>query len=191
MGSGRIPDHRYQTAATVSSTDGHIPLPAGPVRASAQRGAGIIETMVGILIGMVVVAAVYNVLVIAEGYKRSDRLASPDAQITGQLTQFIMGREIANAGNGISGAAAQLGTCTLVDLPNWPSPAGFFAGNKAIRPLPVVIRDSGNPNLPDSMIITYSTAPHVISPELLVDTPMAVGADPVYVQSPMGIASTT
>ena len=149
-----------------------------------QRGMGIVETMVGILIGMVVLIAVYNVFAVAEGYKRTT-VGAADAQTTGLFTQFVLNREIANAGNGISGAAAQLGTCTLVD-PNWPSPAGFFAGNKAIRPLPVVIRDSGNPDLPDSMIITYSTAPHVISPELLVDTPMAVGTDPVYVQSPNG-----
>ena len=149
-----------------------------------QRGMGIVETMVGILIGMVVLIAVYNVFAVAEGYKRTT-VGAADAQTTGLFTQFVLNREIANAGNGISGAAAQLGTCTLVD-PNWPSPAGFFAGNKAIRPVPVVIRDSGSPNLPDSMIITYSTAPHVILPELLVDTPMAVGADPVYVQSPNG-----
>ncbi len=130
-----------------------------------QRGMGIVETMVGILIGMVVLIAIYNVFAVAEGYKRTT-VGAADAQTTGLFTQFVLNREIANAGNGISGAAAQLGTCTLVD-PNWPSPAGFFAGNKAIRPLPVVILDSGNPDLPDSMIITYSTAPHVISPELL------------------------
>ncbi|MEO8675061.1 MAG: PilW family protein [Casimicrobiaceae bacterium] len=151
---------------------------------SRQRGMGIVETMVGILIGMVVLIAVYNVFAVAEGYKRT-AVGAADAQTTGLFTQFVLNREISNAGNGIAAAGAQLGTCTLVD-PNWPSPAGFFGGNKAIRPIPVVIRDSGNANVSDSMIITYSTAPHVISPELLVDTPMAVGTDPFFVQSPNG-----
>jgi len=149
-----------------------------------EHGMGIVETMVGILIGMVVLIAVYNVFAVAEGYKRTT-VGAADAQTTGLFSQFVLNREIANAGNGISAAAAQLGTCTLVD-PNWPSPGGFFAANKAIRPVPVVISDSGNNNVSDRMIITYSTAPNVIYPELLVDTPMAVGTDPVYVQSPNG-----
>jgi type IV pilus assembly protein PilW len=145
--------------------------------------------MVGILIGMVVLIAIYNVFAVAEGYKRTT-VGAADAQTTGLFTQFVLNREIANAGNGISGAAAQLGTCTLVD-PNWPSPAGFFAGNKAIRPLPIVIRDSGNPNLPDSMIVTYSTASRVVWPVDFVGGSgpyprMAGTSDPFFVQSPNG-----
>ena len=151
-----------------------------------QRGMGIVETMVGILIGMVVLIAVYNVFSVAEGYKRT-AVGASDAQTTGLFTQFILNREIANAGNGIAAAGAQLGTCTFQD-PKWPTPAPgtFFAGNTAIRPIPVVIRDSGNANVSDSMIITYSQAPRVIYPELLVDKPMLAGTDPVYVQSPNG-----
>ena len=44
--------------------------PATRCASLRQRGAGIIETMVGILIGLVVVLAVYQVFASAEGYKR-------------------------------------------------------------------------------------------------------------------------
>ncbi len=61
------------------------------LRASVRarhRGASLVETMVGILIGMIVIAVVYNILSVAEGYKRAT-VGSSDAQITGLLTQFM------------------------------------------------------------------------------------------------------
>ena len=51
---------------------------------SRHRGASLVETMVGILIGMIVIAVVYNILSVAEGYKRAT-VGSSDAQITGLL----------------------------------------------------------------------------------------------------------
>ncbi len=72
-----------------------------------QLGAGLIETMVGILIGLVVVLVVYNTLVVAEGYKRST-IGISDAQITGQLAQFVLNRELSNAGNGVRAGTAEL-----------------------------------------------------------------------------------
>ena len=65
-----------------------------------QRGASIIEVMVGLLIGLIVVAVIYNTLIVAEGFRRST-LGVADAQVTGQLSQFIVGRELSNAGNGV------------------------------------------------------------------------------------------
>ena len=73
-------------------------LPAS-VRAR-HSGASLVETMVGILIGMIVIAVVYNILSVAEGYKRAT-VGSSDAQITGLLTQFMASRDISNGGNGI------------------------------------------------------------------------------------------
>jgi len=54
-----------------------------PIAARARhsvRGVGLVETMVGILIGMIVVLVVYNILSVAEGYRRTTVGAS-DAQI--------------------------------------------------------------------------------------------------------------
>ena len=151
-----------------------------------QTGVGLVETMIGILIGMVVVLVVYNVFSLAEGYKRTT-VAAADAQTTGLYAQFVLSREIANSGNGLSGAGGNLATCTFGDV-NWPTPANFFAGPgaRAVRPLAVLIRDGGGPNQSDSLIVTYSTAPRVISPMLFVDKPMTAPGDKFYIQSPNG-----
>jgi type IV pilus assembly PilW-like protein/pilin/secretion family protein with methylation motif len=150
-----------------------------------QRGMGIVEVMVGILIGMIVVAAVYSVFSVAEGYKRT-AVGAADAQTTGLFAQFVLAREISNAGTGVSLDAADLGTCTLAAA-NWTIPASFaVAGVRPIRPIPVLIHDGGGPNIPDSLIVTYSTAPHVLHSVLVVDKPMAAVNDTLYVQSPNG-----
>lgn len=116
-------------------------------RAATQHGAGIIETMVGILIGMVVVAAVYNVLVIAEGYKRST-IGVADAQLTGQLTQFILGREAGNGGAAMMMSVDELGGCT-----DW-----------RLKALPIAITAGATANDPDQLTIYYSSSPRVVHP---------------------------
>jgi type IV pilus assembly protein PilW len=142
--------------------------------------------MVGILIGMIVVLAVYNVFAVAEGYKRT-AVGVADAQTTGLVAQFMLAREIGNAGTGLSIDAANLAQCRQGD-PNWDAPAGFFTlgGARAIRPVPVLIRDSGNANVSDQMIITYATPSHVVNSVLIVDKPMTAVGDTIYVQSPNG-----
>ncbi len=151
-----------------------------------QRGMGIVETMVGILIGMVVVLAVYNVFALAEGYKRT-AVGVADAQTTGLFAQFVLAREIGNAGTGLSIDAANLAQCRQGD-PNWDAPAGFFtaAGTRAIRPVPVLIKDGGNANASDEMIVTYATPSRVVNSVLIVDKPMTAPGDMIYVQSPNG-----
>jgi type IV pilus assembly protein PilW len=164
----------------------------------AQNGAGIVETMIGILIGMVVVLVIYNVFALAEGYKRT-AVGTADAQATGLYAQFVLSREIANAGNGLldSGIASvvrDLQQCTNI-APNWLiPPAPTFgasapvcngAGSCRIRPYPVLIHDGGGPNASDAIIVTYSTAAHVVSPVQFVNPPVT-GVTPFYVQSPTG-----
>lgn len=150
---------------------------------------GIVEVMVGILIGMIVVVAIYNVFAVAESYKRT-AVGAADAQTTGLYAQFVLAREISNAGNALSGDGAELASCTVAD-PKWPMPAAPLptfgaAGAKPIRPIPVLIRDGGAATASDALIVTYSTAPRVVSPVLFVDVPMAAAGDPFYVQSPNG-----
>ena len=92
-----------------------------PVR---QRGMGIVETMIGILIGMIVVLAIYNVFALVEGYKRTT-VGIADAQTTGLVAQFILAREIGNAGTSLSIDAAGLVQCRLGD-PGWATPAALL-----------------------------------------------------------------
>ena len=104
-----------------------------------QAGAGLVETMVGILIGLIVVLVVYNILAVAEGYKRTT-IGAADAQITGLLGHFITGVEAANAGNGMTSAYADLirchakedGTKYSVDLPG--------KSTDTLKPITVMIK---------------------------------------------------
>lgn len=134
-----------------------------------ERGAGIIETMVGILIGMVVLLAVYNVLAFAEGYKRT-AVGVSDAQVTGQFAQFVLARELASAGNGVASALEDLATCNN----DW-----------RLKPIPVLITDGGAPNTPDSLITLYSNARRVVSP-VLFSAAAPIGSTSFQIQSPNG-----
>ncbi len=81
-------DRRHRGVESMTMTTTRIPVPP------RQRGMGIVEVMVGILIGMIVVAAIYNVFAVAEGYKRT-AVGAADAQTTGIYAQFVLRREIA------------------------------------------------------------------------------------------------
>ena len=145
-----------------------------------QHGASIVEVMVGILIGLIVVAVIYNVLIVAEGFRRST-LGVADAQVTGQLSQFVIGRELANAGNGVmSGEGVDvLANCSLAGL----------------RPMPVLIEDSvvgdtpaGASVLNDRITLFYSNSPRIVHP-VRVDIPAQVATtDPITVVSPNGFS---
>ena len=147
-----------------------------------QHGASIVEVMVGILIGLIVVAVIYNVLIVAEGFRRST-LGVADAQVTGQLSQFVIGRELANAGNGVmSGEGVDvLSNCSLGGL----------------RPMPVLIEDSvaadtpgGASVLNDRITLFYSNSPRIVhSVRVGEGLPLAaVPTDPITVASPNGFA---
>ncbi len=149
-----------------------------------EQGVGLIETMVGLLIGLIVVAVIFNLLSVSEAYKRM-ALGTSDAQITGLISQLILGREAANGGNGISiSAADQNGTglinCTVNGAEAWPYAT-------LLRPVPVLIQDSGSNDISDGFISLYSGSPHVVWPvPFLADA--APGAA-FQVQSPTGFSS--
>jgi type IV pilus assembly protein PilW len=146
----------------------------GTLRARGrQTGAGMVETMIGILIGLLVVLVVYNLLSVAEGYKRMTAGVS-DAQITGLLSQFLASRDAGNGGNGISLAAPDLVNCT----------------DTTLRPVPVRITAGASPIDSDSFISMHSGAPRVLWPvPLLNGTSTPSLGDPFEVQSPNGFSA--
>ncbi|MEP7328373.1 MAG: PilW family protein [Betaproteobacteria bacterium] len=114
---------------------------------SQQRGVGIIETMVGLLIGLVVVLVIYNTLIVAEAYKRST-IGISDAQVTGQLAQFVLNRELASGGNGLM---TDQGLDALARCDEW-----------RLRPIPALVGDGGSPNTSDSVTVFYSNSPTIV-----------------------------
>jgi type IV pilus assembly protein PilW len=151
-----------------------------------QRGVGLVETMVGILIGLLVVLVVYNLLAISESHKRT-AVGISDAQVTGLLGQFVLGREAANGGNGISlSAADSTGKPVLAGCLKDGAGTAYTASN-ILRPIPVLVTDGGADNVPDSFITMQSGAAHVIWPvEIRVPNVGMLAGDPLVVQSPNG-----
>ena len=153
--------------------------------------------MVGILIGMIVIAVVYNILSVAEGYKRATVGAS-DAQITGLLTQFMASRDISNGGNGIMMSTSQMNTAGApvpsdLSLCNDSAGSPLLSGlpdtirtlDYTVRPIPVIIFDNYHGGPSDSFISLSANAAHVIWPVDVIQ-PLPVAGAPIIVQSPNG-----
>lgn len=154
--------------------------------AAARRhaqGVGLIETMVGILIGMIVVMVVYNILAVAEGYRRTT-VGGSDAQITGLLTQLVAGRDAGNGGSGITVSNADLINCTRNDAGADLRTMAVTNLDAAIRPIPLLITDGVNPWVSDSFISLFGGAPHVMWPVDFTST--SLPGTTFTVQSPNG-----
>jgi len=148
-----------------------------------QRGVGMLETMVGLLIGFIVILVVYNILSVAEGYRRSTVGAS-DAQVTGLLTSFVAGRDASNGGAGITMSGSDLGNCINDEGGGPVSALAVTALDAAVRPIPLLITDGGGPGVSDSFISLSGGAPHVMWP---VDfTATSAPGTAIEVQSPNG-----
>jgi type IV pilus assembly protein PilW len=152
-------------------------------RARGQAGVGLVETMVGILIGMVVIVVIFNILSVAEGYKRAT-IGSSDAQITGLLSQFVTARDIGNGGAGITMSDSDMINCTKNEAGAVASTLSVAALDAAIRPIPVLISDGGGAGLADSFIAYNAGAAHVMWPVDFVASSAAGAA--FTVQSPNG-----
>ncbi len=122
-----------------------------------QRGVGMLETMVGLLIGFIVILVVYSILSVAEGYRRSS-VGAADAQVTGLLTSFVAGRDAANGGAGITMSASDLGNCVNDETGAAVSGLAATALDAAVRPIPLLITDGGGPGVSDSFIAFNSGA---------------------------------
>ena len=157
-----------------------------------QRGFGMVETMIGILIGLIVVIVVFNILSVAEGYKRAT-IGASDAQITGLLSQFVTGRDAGNGGSGIMMSAgstsipADLINCTKDESGAALSGLAATQLDAAARPIPVLITTAAGPGLSDSFISYFAGAPHVTWPVDFTAT-SAPGAA-FTVQSPNGFSA--
>jgi Tfp pilus assembly protein PilW len=149
--------------------------------ARGQSGAGLIETMVGILIGLLVVLVVYNMLAVAEGYKRMTTGAA-DAQITGLISQFISGQDAGNGGNGYTSGFSDLINC------HNSAPGVPFTANNTLKPISVLVTKGALATDSDSFISHQGVSPHVVWPVAFRSAkgaPIAPGA-PITVQSPNG-----
>ena len=148
-----------------------------------QSGAGLVETLVGTLIATIVIVAIFNILSVAEAYKRAT-IGVSDAEVTGLVSQFMAVRDAANGGAGITMSGADLIKCTHDESGNpiLGMPVTRLAA--AVRPIPVLVTDGGATYVSDRFIAFSTGAAHVIWPVDFTATSPA-GA-PITVQSPNG-----
>lgn len=147
------------------------------------RGAGLMETMIGVTIGLIVVLVIYNLLAVSEGYKRMT-MGQSDAQATGLISNFLTGFDAGNGGFGLSSAYSNLITC------HFDAGGANFIGreDRSLKPIPVAITRSGDPDVSDSFISRTSASIHVVWPVPIrpqgAVTTVAPGAQ-IRVQTPM------
>ena len=149
-----------------------LPVRPHPQQAGRHAGFGLVEILVGVVIGMLALLVIYQALALSESYKRTTT-AGGDAQSAGMISTFILAQDVGNAGNGISATAHELAAC--------PS-TGEFA--TTWRPIPVLIRDGGNDVTSDSFDVFYSVNPRVVTPIDTLTTFNPGGT--IDVQSPLG-----
>jgi len=137
-----------------------------------HRGFGLVEVMIGLVIGLIAVLVIYQVYNVAEGFKRNTT-ATGEAQMTGLFSTFVLGMELANGGAAMALAAPDLGSC---------ADTGNIA--TSFRPIPVLITDGGGASTPDSFVVTYSMATTLSSTAMFNFD--AAADDPYQVQSPGG-----
>ena len=143
----------------------------------------MVETMVGMLVGMIVIVVTFNIVSVTEANKRATVGAS-DAQITGLLSQFMAGRDAGNGGAGITTSAADLIHCTNDESGNPVLGMPVTQLDAAVRPIPVLVTAGGAAGESDSFIALSAGAAHVTWPVDFTAT-SAAGA-PITVRSPNG-----
>ncbi|MFO1412488.1 MAG: PilW family protein [Burkholderiales bacterium] len=153
-----------------------------------QRGAGIVETMIGILIGLLVVLVVYNLLAVAEDFRRTTTGAA-DAQITGLLSQFVTTQDAASAGNGLMSGYSDLIGCHKTEA-DGAFTTDVGAGPATLKPFPVLVYNGATAADPDRFVTRIGTSPHVIWPlDFRLPSPLAGQA--ITVSSPLGYSTIT
>lgn len=116
-----------------------------------QRGVGLIEVMVSIVIAMLLVLVIYQIYEVSEGQKRTITAGS-DAQQNAAFGLYVLGRDLAVAGNGIASAAATLDQCAM------------------LRPIPVLIQAGATANDPDTITVLYGASGSLSTPVPFVQT---------------------
>jgi len=138
---------------------------------SNERGVGLIEIMVGIVIGMLLVLMIFQIYLVTEGQKRTIT-SSNDAQENASYGLFMLGQDLATAGNIVSASTTALSGCAM------------------LRPIPVVITAGATDNDPDSVTVFYGGTGALSTPTPFLNN-AAVGTNPpgVYqVAGPVGFS---
>lgn len=149
-----------------------------------QRGITLIELMVGLVIGLIAVLVISQVLLVAEGNKRTTTSGS-DAQVTGSLALYTIQRDIEMAGYGLS--TSQLGLGCSVRALTFNTLNG--GSSRTLAPVAITPGASG---APDTLRILGSRTDKFSVPTLITsDHPKTggVGVTEFVVNNTVGVAA--
>jgi type IV pilus assembly protein PilW len=138
---------------------------------SHERGVGLIEIMVSIVVGMLLVLMIFQVYLVTEGQKRTIT-SSNDAQENASYGMFLLGRDLASAGNVITASTAVLSGCAM------------------LRPIPVVITAGATDNAPDTLTLFSGGSGALSTPSRLLNDAAVGGSPPgaYQVAGPVGFS---
>jgi type IV pilus assembly protein PilW len=148
-------------------------------RTLTQAGFGLVEIMVGVVIGMIAILVIFQVYNVSEGFKRN-ATAAGEAETAGLYSAFALSMELANAGTGLNAAQTDL---------QWCAPPAPITGNlsdiaNTFLPIPVLILDGGGNANSDAFAVNYSVASTLLTPAPF--TANAGLAQSYQIQSPQG-----
>lgn len=150
------------------------------MRPGAQRGIGLVETLVGIVVGLLVTLVIYQLFAGFEAQRRVT-VSSAGAQQSGAVALSVLARAIAIAGWGSVSAAAP--NCASVRT--WDSnPGAPLAVGVSMQP--VVILDGGG-GLSDTLIVSRGGATRAAAPLALRKT-MAGPGEALSVMTTTGLS---
>ena len=156
-------------------------------RRPEQSGAGLVDVMVGLVIGMLVMIVVYQVFQVSEGQKRTATSGS-DAQTNAAYGLFLLGRDLSIAGNAIASMAAAINSCAVPkDNPLAPGMPAL----PLLRPIPVVINAGATANDPDALTVFYGGSGSLSTSVAFLNNAAITSssADPYQVLSPVGFSA--
>ena len=118
-------------------------------RATLARvhGVSLVDALVGVAIAMVALVVAHRAFLAFDTVRRNASAAA-DAQSSGAFALFAIASHVANAGAGIAAASTWLGTC--------PATADVAS---TLRPVAVLITDSGRADRPDTLVVRQVLAP--------------------------------
>lgn len=125
----------------------------------AQKGVGIIEVMVSIVIGMLLVLMMFQVYQVTEGQKRTVTAGS-DAQQNAAFGIFLLAQDLSMAGNVIAASATAMSGCAMAP------------------PIPVVIGAGATDNDPDTITVFYGGGGSLATPTPLLADASVGGPTP-------------
>lgn len=112
----------------------------------ATAGFTLVEVMVGMVLAMLTTVIVSQVLLRAEGQKRSATSGS-DAQVNGTLALFTLQRELQNAGYGLAVNPGALGCPVNYRYKGSSGAAAATAGSFTLAPIVIAQGTSGAPDV--------------------------------------------